>query len=206
MNKLKGLFLQLLPFLILAYNGFIFYESYEEHLTKVENLTNQVSALEAKTRKAETDVKKISKFKEDLEKSKERVEKVNQQIVTVQKQLPSEANDTEVLQFLDEEAKLMNFQNISIAPKEEVSQGFYYSKKYSFAAQGTYLQFMIYFERLQNAERLYNVERVTFKSDGVKQKGRFTLIQCDTTIETFRYNPNHKEASGVEEIESKYKI
>lgn len=196
----------MLPLMILLYNGWIFFGQWEEHQVRVQNLENQLQALNAKKTRAENDIKKITDFKANLEKSRERVQEVNRQIIKVQKQLPTETNETVVLEYLDKEAKELNLQSPTIKPAGEVLNGFYFTNQFSFNSQGTYLQFMIFFERLMLAERLYNVKKLTLRSDGVEQKGRFTLIQGDLILETYKYNSSHQEKSGVEEIEAKYKL
>ena len=206
MNKLKNLSLQLLPFLIIAYNGYFFYEKYLEHQTEVESVSAQEEAVSDKIKVAEGKIKKANQFKENLEKSKERVNKVNEQIVKVQKQLPTDVSDTQVLEMLDKESKNLNLQNPSGQPSGEVMEGFYLSQRYIFRAQGTFLQFMIFFEKLMQTDRLYNVKRLRLSSETLVQKGRFTLIQGEALIETYKYNQNYQEKSGVDEIEAQYKI
>jgi len=206
MNNLKNLSLQLLPFLIMAYNGYFFYEKYLEHQTQVESVSAQEEAVSDKIKVAEGKIKKANQFKENLEKSKERVNKVNEQIVKVQKQLPTDVSDTQVLEMLDKESKNLNLQNPSGQPSGEVMEGFYLSQRYIFRAQGTFLQFMIFFEKLMQTDRLYNVKRLRLSSETLVQKGRFTLIQGEALIETYKYNQNYQEKSGVDEIEAQYKI
>jgi Tfp pilus assembly protein PilO len=206
MNKLKNLSLQLLPWLILAYNGYMFYEKYVEHQAQVESTAAQEEAILDKIRVAEQKIKKANQFKDNLEKSKERVLKVNEQIVKVQKQLPTDVNDTQVLEMLDKESKNLNLQSPEVKPSGEQMEGFYLSQRYSYKAQGTYLQFMIFFEKLMQTERLFNVKRMRMSSETLVQKGRFTLIQGEALIETYKYNQNYQEKSGVDEIEAQFKI
>jgi Tfp pilus assembly protein PilO len=206
MNNLKNLSLQLLPFLILAYNGYFFYEKYLEHATQLENAQSQQEAIQEKIKFAEAKLKKATQFKDNLEKSKERVMKVNEQIVKVQKQLPTDVSDTQVMEMLDTESKNLNLQSPMVQPNGEQMEGFYFSQRYGFKAQGTYLQFMIFFEKLMQVERLFNVKRLRLSSESLIQKGRFTLIQGEALIETYKYNQNYQEKSGVDEIEAQFKL
>lgn len=205
MNKLKNLFLRMIPFLLMGWTGYGFYERYEAHQVKLKSLTDVRSGIEGKTKLSKLKLKKITKFKANLEKSKKRIVEVNEQIKKVQRQLPSNINDTDVISQIQEEAELLNLKESVVNPSKEEVKGFYISKEYEFDSIGTYLQFIIFFERLKKAERLYNVKKLVIKNDGVKQKGRFTLTKCTTTLESFKYNAAYNQDSGIEQIEKQYK-
>lgn len=205
MNKLKNHFLKLIPIIILSYNAWVFYDYYEQHNTKINGITDSISGMDGKLKINAIKLKKINKFKANLEKSKEKINEINEQIKLVQKQLPSNLNDTDVITQIQEEGEILNLRDTSLLPAQEDVKGFYISKDYKFEGIGTYLQFIIFFERLKISERLFNVKKLLFKIEGVQQKGRFTLVKCETTLESFKYNASYEQRSGIEDIEKQYK-
>jgi hypothetical protein len=66
------------------------------------------------------------------------------------------------------------------------------------------LQFVVFLERINAAERLYNIKDFKITSPAEAQKGRFHIVNFDTTIDTFKFNASYKESSGVAEIESEF--
>lgn len=190
--------------IIILYTIFGLYTIYEEKselLTQAESLPPTV---EIKIERAKNKIKKIERFKQNLTKSKERVEEVVRQIEKVQKQLPSNVNDTEVQTLIGDIASKLKMRDPQPAPADEVNNGFYFAKDYNFTGQGTFLQFLIFFENLEKAERILNIKNLSMKLDPNEAKSRFPILTLETTIESYRYNSAYKEKSGVEEIENAY--
>jgi hypothetical protein len=67
------------------------------------------------------------------------------------------------------------------------------------------LQFLIYFERIANSERLINVQAVKFSTLQEKQKGRFQMLNMSAVLEGFRYNSSYREDTGIDKIEEQFK-
>ncbi|MGK0367467.1 MAG: Tfp pilus assembly protein PilO, partial [Thermoproteota archaeon] len=201
MSSIQNMFLRLLPYMIMGYASWSFLMYFEEHQEKLESRISRIEGITSKITISERKIKKIQQFRKNLEESKLRIKEVSGQIAKVQKQLPTNVNDTVVLDFLQNEASFINMKKVELAPLGEKPKGFYISKNYSYKAEGTYLQFLIFFERLANSERLFNVKKLVLRSEGVKQKGRFTLIQCETVLESYKYNEAHVEDTGIDEIE-----
>ncbi|MBL7665523.1 MAG: type 4a pilus biogenesis protein PilO [Bacteriovoracaceae bacterium] len=190
---------------ILGIFGFLYFMDYQTHLENLEARGSSLGNIESNIAKNNQRLKKLKEFRENLEISKKRLQEVAEQINLVQKQLPTSLSDTRVMDFFADEAKKINIYDIQLTPKEEELNGFYFSKKFDLEGVGTFLQFLVLFERLYTAERLFNIETVNLKENTKdKQKGRFFLVSLKTTIESYRYNPEHKEGTGIEEIEQKY--
>lgn len=186
--NMKELFTKKLHWLILVivlFNLCVDYIQYQEQkqqkLSDKPNLEKRVTVLKEKIEQAKI-------FQQDLEASKKRVEEVASQIEQVQRQLPNSISDTDILQFFSEQVSELKIRGVSQEALREEARGFYSAKKYRFQAIGTYLQFLIFFERLAQSERLFNVTSLTIKESAEKQKGRFQLVNLDAVIETFRYN------------------
>ena len=190
--------------IIILYTLYNVYISYEEHITKVELSKSQIPVIQSKIKKAEEQKGQLKDYFNDIEKAKKRIESVAIEVEKLQKKLPTEILDAENLELLSREGKELNIKNVSLSPQDEQDQGFYFSKNYNFKGTGTYLQFLIFLERISQVERLLNISKMTIVKSKNKQKGRFQLIDADITVESYRYNPNFKESRGIDEIEKKY--
>src|SRR5690606_6576315 len=114
---------------------------------------------------------------------------------------PSEISDTENLSLIRSTAESLNIRGISLSPDSERSNGFYFVKPYTFSAKGTFLQFLIFFERIGESTRLFNIRELKFQRSREEQRGRFQLIEVSAIIEAYRYNQNHKESRDIEDIQ-----
>jgi Tfp pilus assembly protein PilO len=200
MKQLVGKFLAQIHVIIIAYSAYSFYGEYISHEEQLAMITDQAPGLEQEIQQAQKKLDEIKKFREDIEQSKEKVNQVFANIERVQKQLPSEISDIEVLDYFTKEARGLNIPEIEPNPLQEQPLGFYVSKPYKISGRGTFLQFLIYLERINASERLYNVKNLSLVADKEPQKSRFQVINMNTMIDTFKFNSSHKETSGVDEI------
>ena len=192
--------------IIIAYASLGLYELYEEKNQQLLNSSQLAPPVVSKITRAKNEIKKIERFKKNLSKSKERVQEVVKQIEKVQKQLPTNVNDTEVQSLIGDIAQKLKIQDPSPEPGAEVNNGFYFTKEYKFKGVGTFLQALILFENLENAERILNVKSFELAVDSTKAKSRFPILNISTSVESYRYNNRYKEKSGVDEIENQFKV
>ena len=192
--------------LIILYAGFNLFTLYEDSEQRKESAIQVLESIRVKRNKIKRKLSEINKFKANLEASKERVNEVVKQIEKIQKQLPSEVNDTLVQQQLGGYSNSLKIKDPKALPSKEVERGFYYEKEYQYKAQGTFLQFLVFFEKLTKSERILNVKKMnlTHINEDQSYRGRFQVLNLDATIESFRYNSNYKENNGLSEIETKY--
>lgn len=202
---MKDSFLANFHWLIILYAGFSLFTIFEEKTEQTEQAMMALQAVEAKRDQTNRKLAEINKFKANLQASKERVNEVVNQIEKVQKQLPTEVNDTEVQQLLGGFSDELRIKDPKALPSKETLNGFYFEKEYLFEAKGTFLQFLVFFEKLQKADRILNVKKMVITHDEDDQRGRFQVLSLQATIESYRYNVNHKEKSGIAEIEQQYK-
>jgi Tfp pilus assembly protein PilO len=144
----------------------------------------------------EKKVKEIQEFSKKTSEYKTRVEEVAKTIETVQKQLPAETNDTQILTFFQNEINALNIKDANFTPGKEEKSTYYISKEYSLKARGTFLQFLIFLERIGKADRIYNIKELKLTSLAEGQKGRFQLITGEGAIQAFRFNPEFKVDRG----------
>lgn len=169
---------------------------YDEHTIALQEVISRGSGVDEEIDKAEKKVKEIQEFSRKTDEYKTRVEEVAKNIETVQKQLPAETNDTQILSFFQGEINSLNIKDANFTPGKEEKSTYYISKEYSLKAKGTFLQFLIFFERIGNADRIYNIKELKLSTPGETQKGRFQIISGEGTIQAFRFNPDFKVDRG----------
>ncbi len=193
-----------LHLIIFLYGAWTFYSVYSDYEVQIDEISQQKPAIEAEIKKAEKKLSQIDEFRKNVDQTKLRVNEVFGNIEKVQRQLPSEINDIEILDFLSKEGRTLNVPELEPNPKDEQPMGFYISKQYSIKGRATFLQFVVFLERINGAERLFNVKDFKITAPTEAQKGRFQIVNFETTIDTFKFNSSYKESSGVEEIESEF--
>lgn len=204
MSELPNKLLAQLHILILLYAAYSVYTSYEEFEANYAAQEQQVPGIESDISNFKKRLKAIDQYKKNIENSRKSVEEVFKNIERVQKQLPAEVNDIDILDYIAKEGRGLNVPEIVGTPMKEQAEGFYVIKPYEIKARGTFLQLVVFMERLAGAERLYNVRKFKLSADEVPQKGRFQVISLLAEIETYKYNQSYKESSGLEEINSQF--
>jgi Tfp pilus assembly protein PilO len=200
MKELTAKLFANLHVIIMLYSAYGLYVAYDEHSIAMAQLQDQKPALLSQIEDYQKKLEKIKEFTANIEATKEQVKQVFTNIEKVQKQLPSEINDIEILDFLTREGRGLNMPDFEPNPLQEQPLGFYVSKPYKITGRGTFLQMVIFLERLNSAERLYNVQSLKIFSDQSIQKSRFHVVNMEAMIDTFKYNSAHSESSGVDEI------
>ena len=183
--------------LLLAYAGMLGMDRYELKNTELESQQNLNDSVPPKIVKAERDLKNVQQFSANLETSKARVKEISKRIEDIQKQLPSEIGDAEVENVLATLATDLKMLKPNALHKGETNQGLYFSKEFSLDVKGTFLQGLIYFEKLdkmaKSGERILNVKYLRFSESEVGDKrSRFVVLDMTTTLEAYRYNASFK--------------
>lgn len=188
--------------LILIYGIYGVYVAYDEHSLKMTEIESQFPSVNAEITANLEKVKEIQEFVKKTEESKIRVEEVAKNIEAAQKQLPADIDDNQILKFFNLEIGALNIKDPNITPGKEAASTYFISKEYQIKAKGTFLQFLIYFERVGSAARIYNVKSFKLLNDNPGQKGRFQLISAEGVIEAFRFNPDFKVDRGFDKLET----
>ncbi len=200
---MMGIIQKIHIFIILwgVWEGYLVWENFT---AKKQEIANQIPVINQRIAKAEREKKQIKEYLRDIEEAKNNIELVAKEVESLQKKLPETIKDAENLGLIKSIAEGLNIKNIYLSPGIEENKGFYFTKRYELSASGTYLQMLIFFEKIGVSERLLNIKNVEIKKSEEKQRGRFQLINATITIEAYRYNPNHKEDRGIKEIEKNF--
>jgi len=198
---MKKKFIKNLHWIIVAFVAWGLFGDYQSSEEQKENLRAQLSSLKSQERKLKKEISVAKKFMSNLEAAKTRVKEVSEQIETVKRQLPDNIQDTEVLGFFYDEANALNIKEITQQALNEDNRGFYFAKQYNVNAKGTYLQFLVFLERLGLNDKIFNIFQLNMKRAEDKRRGRFQIINFQAVLETFRFNP-----AGTIEVDSPKKI
>ncbi len=198
MKELGNKLISNLHIFIVLYALYGLYIAYDEHSIAVETLESQIPPMRTEIETVKKKLKEIDEFKKESEASKVRVEQVAKNIESVQRQLPAETNEGQILNFLNGEAKTLNIKDTFISAGSENSSQLTIGKDFKVKAEGTYLQFAVFFERIGTADRIYNVKELKLVTGTKKQKGRFPIIAMESVIEAFRFNPSFKVDRGFD--------
>lgn len=185
-----------------AWQGYVIWEEYDAN---IEEVLSRIPIINRKINKTKREKKQIKEYLRDIKEAKKNIELVAEEVENLQKKLPEEINDAENLGLIKQIAVSLNIKNIYLSPGVEENKGFYFSKRYELSASGTYLQILIFLEKIGLSERLLNIKSLQVTRSQEKQRGRFQIINAKVIIEAYRYNPNHREDRGIGRIEKEFK-
>lgn len=190
--------------IIIFYTLFQCYTVFEEQDDKLNSLKESLPLLKQQLSKQRKEHRQIKSYFKDIEEAKKNIEIVAKEVEKIQRKLPSQVDDTVNLSLFRSVSEKLNMKSVDLQPSLEDNRGFYYAKEYILKAQATYLQFIRFMEDVGNSEKLINITEVDFSKLDKKQRGRFQLIDGTVKIESYRYNPQHKENRGFEDIEKEF--
>lgn len=187
--------------LLILYGCFLTYEAYSEIQIEREALQNEAQSFEARINKKKRELKKLKDYEKDVERKKEEIEIVAQKLEETQRRLPKDISDNESINLIKKIGESLKIKEVQIIPSGQEENGFYITKFYTFSGKGTYLQFLLLLENISKQERILNVRDINLSKISKTNKSRYEIINLAATIESYIYNPNHRENRGIEEIE-----
>lgn len=182
--------------LLLIYGLYGAWVAWDEHNVQLEEIVNSIPPIEQEIQQTQKKVREIQDFVKKADEYKVRVEEVAKNIESVQKQLPAETNDTQILTFFQSEIKSLNILDANFKPGKEDKSAYFIAKEYTLSGKGTFLQFLIFLERIGNADRIYNIKQLKLTNNADNQKGRFQVINGEGIIQAYRFNPDFKVDRG----------
>jgi len=186
-------FYKFLPFLIFLYGGFNCYTMFTEHEEAYENLTQQLESADAQLAKVKKKVAGIKQNEDKLREYESKVSEVRKQIDELKTRMPAESDRTAVLQELNNTAQELNLKEVNFNPVPKIEKGMYSINSVSLGGKGTYLQFLILFEKILSNKRFFNIDNFLLTESPADNKGRFIFVNVRADIQTFEYNLDYKE-------------
>jgi len=169
---------------------------YEDHSVQIEEVLSRETQIESEIGEKKKSLEEIKDYVRKADEFKARIEQVAKNIESTQRQLPQETNDDKIISFLKSEMGLLNIKEGSVISNQEQKSTYYISKDFSLKAEGTFLQFLVFFERLKEQDRIYSIKELKIINSNDKQKGRFKMLSFQGVMQAYRYNPDFKVDRG----------
>jgi Tfp pilus assembly protein PilO len=169
---------------------------YEDHSVQIEEVLSRETQIESEIGEKKKSLEEIKDYVRKADEFKARIEQVAKNIESTQRQLPQETNDDKIISFLKSEMGLLNIKEGSVISNQEQKSTYYISKEFTLKAEGTFLQFLVFFERLKEQDRIYSIKELKIVNLNDKQKGRFKMLSFQGVIQAYRYNPDFKVDRG----------
>ena len=198
MKNLSSQLFAKLHILIILYALYGVWVYWDEHSIAMEEMTMQSQGLD---NEIEMNKKRLSEVQEFIKKRDEyklRVEEVAKNIEAVQRQLPAEIVDNQIIEFFKKELTSLNVKEANVTPGGEKTSTYFISKDYELKAKATFLQMLIFFERIGTAARIFNVAELSMDVAPGGRKGRFQVIDGSAVIQAYRFNPAFRVERGIE--------
>ena len=183
---------------IFLYYGYSIYEQYNEHNEILEGFKGAEEGIQRQIQKSNEDKKIVDAALGDIHKIKEEVERMNREIDQLQEKLPSDVSPDKDMAIFRRIAEELNMAKIDISPNKEENKGPYYINRYQFKSTATFLQSLIFFEKIRDSQRIFNVKSVRIEVPEGGGRGRFQLVQTHATLESFRQNNDRRKEENTE--------
>ncbi len=196
-------FVHIFALLYVVYNT---YSIYDEISHKREAIDQQLAEAKQEKEAKEKEYNELQSFVKDVDAAKENIKKVADELEALRRKLPSDNSDVATIEVIQKIVKDINLQEVDLKPEpNEQNMGFYLIRNINFKATGTYLQFLLLMESIGNNERIFNMPKVSLTKSAKAQRGRFQLVDANVLINTYRYNPDYTEDTGIQKIEEEFK-
>ncbi len=169
------------------------YDTWNLKNETIESELAKIPGLEKENDDIEKAIQRIKEVKDNVKDLKGKVEKSKQDLEKVGRFIPPISSKTAILDELSRVARSLNIKNISFKPKYEKENhgGLYITNGIEFEGRGTYLQFLVFFEKMKKPDRIFNVSAVEVTSSSIINKSKHVIVDFKTIIETFHYNKDH---------------
>ncbi len=174
----------LLAVIIFGLFYFLHYKGKNEELQSVreERIRTEAEIVQLRAKKAEMD---------QIEKDIEEMKVTLSQLETI---IPVREEISDILRKIQHLAWDSRLNIEKFIPKADVDKEFYYEKPISIEITGSYHNLALFFDRLSNFSRLYNIEDFTIKS--LRDQTDASTISAQSTATTYIFKeelPEEKE-------------
>jgi len=163
----------LLALILLGLFYFLYYKGKNEELQSVreERIRTEAQIVELRAKKAQMD--QIEKDIEEMKVTLSRLETI----------IPLKEEISDILRKIQQLAWDSRLNIEKFIPKADVDKDFYYEKPISIEITGNYHNLALFYDRLSNFSRLYNIEDFTIKS--LRDQTETTTISAQSTATTY---------------------
>ena len=189
-------FLKNIQWLVFVYAAYNLYSINDEYDPKPDQVRAQNDKLRQKLNKSQKVKKEIDEFYKNIKEAELKIQKVRESVEKTQQLLPGEISDVENVALLRKVSEDLNIKTMNIVPTSEVINGIFITKQYRYNATATYIQFLIFFERISNSKRVLNIKELKLKKAQTTRRGTIQLLNGSFSLEAYKFNPNYKETEG----------
>jgi len=143
--------------------------------------------------KTEAEIVKLRAQKEKMDKIEEEIETMKRTLVELETIIPQKEEISDILRKIQQLAWDSRLNIEKFVPKEDIDKDFYIEKPINIEITGNYHNLAIFFDRLSNFSRLYNIEDFTIKA--LREQSEVSTISAASTASTYIF----KEAVPEEE-------
>jgi type IV pilus assembly protein PilO len=171
----------LLALIILGLFYFLHYKGKNEELQSVreERIRTEAEIVELRAKKAQMDL---------IEKEIEEMKVTLSQLETI---IPLREEISDILRKIQQLAWDSRLNIEKFIPKTDVDKEFYYEKPISIEITGNYHNLALFYDRLSNFSRLYNIEDFTIKS--LRNQTDSATITAQSTATTYIFKEEQPE-------------
>jgi len=155
---------------------------------------SKLTALKAEREKTETEVANLKKKNLQLSKIEEELVDLRKILNELEAIIPKRKEIWDILRKMQQLAVNSRLNIVKFLPKGEVDKEFYYEWPISIEITGNYHNLAIFFDRLSNFSRLFNIEDFSIKSLG-KQTDTST-ISAAYTAKTYIFREETAPGEG----------
>ena len=185
--------------LFFVFTGIKLYFQYTDYTEQIKTISQSRGITTQQIEKQTANQNDATKLSKEIENAKEKIAKINDEITSLQKRLPASISEGEDIQSFQSIAENLNMKDISIVSHSEVLEDFYSVKHYELKAKATYLQFLLFFEKIARLQRIFNMRSLQLTLPEEETRGRFQLVDGTSMITSYQYKPNNKKSQEQKE-------
>jgi type IV pilus assembly protein PilO len=145
--------------------------------------------------RTEAEIVKLRAKKAEMDKIEKEIESMKQTLAELETIIPLKEEISDILRKIQELAWDSRLTIEKFIPKADVDKEFYYEKPISIEITGNYHNLAIFYDRLSNFSRLYNIEDFTIRS--LREQTDTSTISAVSTATTYIFKEEEpKEEEG----------
>ncbi|MDH4217869.1 MAG: type 4a pilus biogenesis protein PilO [Candidatus Aminicenantes bacterium] len=172
----------LIAVIILGLFYFLYYKPKDDELKNIRDERITV----------EGEVAHLRQKKQELDQIQAELERMKVTLSKLEAIMPQKEEISAILRQMQQLAYDTRLNIVKFMPKEEIAKDFYAEKPISVEITGTYHNLAIFFDRLSNFRRLFNIDDFTIKA--LRDQTDASTISAEWTAKTylFRQEPTEK--------------
>ncbi|MBN1223995.1 MAG: type 4a pilus biogenesis protein PilO [Candidatus Aminicenantes bacterium] len=149
--------------------------------------------------RTEAEIVKLRAQKEKMDKIEKEIESMKSTLSELETIIPQKEEISDILRKIQQLAWDSRLSIEKFIPKEDIDKEFYLEKPIAIDITGNYHNLAIFFDRLSNFSRLYNIEDFTIKA--LRDQSEASTISASSTAATYIFKeavPEEGEEEGTQ--------